>query len=67
MLKITRRVPAGTLGRHACCALCSGCEARPITPRRDTELGGNREADPPLRILLPMNRDVHDFCSFVIL
>jgi len=44
--KSTWRVPASTLGRHACCAMRSGYEACPTTP----ELGRNREVETLLGI-----------------
>jgi len=55
--KSTWRVPASTLGRHACCALCSGYEACPTTP----ELGRNREVETLLRIPLGLRARVRQY------
>ena len=55
--KNTWRVPASTLERHACCAMCSGYEARSTTP----ELGRSREAETLLGIPLGLRARVRQY------
>jgi len=50
VLEITWRVSASTLGRHACCALRSGCEARPTTYRNGRKPWGGLPSENPARL-----------------